>query len=162
LSRAGRSGRSRDTADGCGVAADLVEYLVVAVPDLDAVAELVPALTGLVDSGVMHLLDAVAISRDRDGQVAVTELESVPGADALADVCTAARDMLSDRDIELAALTVAPASADLLLVTEDCWAAPLAAAIARAGGHIVAGEHIPARRVQAVLAERVALSGEDS
>lgn len=157
-----RAGGTSDPAAGRGVAADLVEYLVVALPDLDAIAELVPALTQLVDSGVVQLLDAIAISRDRDGLVTVTELESLADTAALAAMCTAMGDMLGDRDIELAALTVVPASAGLVLVTEDCWAAPLAAAITRTGGRIVTGERIPSRRVQAVLAESRTPGGDQS
>lgn len=141
-------GRSRDTTDRRDVAADLVEYLVLVVPDLDSLTELVPALGQLTDAHMVRILDGVAIARDRDGLVNVRELESLPGTVPLAHMCTAAGDMLSERDVELAALTVLPASVGLLLVTEDSWAAPLAAAVTRTGGRIVAGERIPAARVE--------------
>lgn len=143
-----RTGRTRDSATGRGVAADLVEYLVLAVPDLDSLAELVPALNQLLDAKLVRILDAVAISRDRDGLVTVFELDSVAGTAPLAKMCTAAGTMLSERDVEVGSMTLLPASAGLLLVTEECWAAPLAVAVSRVGGHIVAGERIPASRVE--------------
>jgi hypothetical protein len=55
-------------------------------------------------------------------------------------------------DIELAALAVQPNSVGLIVVTEDRWAQPLSKAAQGAGGRIVAGDRIPARRVEAMLA----------
>ena len=42
----------------------------------------------------------------------------------------------------------------VVLVTEDLWAKSLSTAAQRAGGQIVAGERIPASRVEAALGDR--------
>jgi hypothetical protein len=134
------------------VATGLVEYFVISLPDLDSLAEVVPALAELVDRGIVRILDLVALVRATDGTVTVLELEVVPSLAALGQVAGDVGGMLSERDVELASFAIQPGSAGVVLVTEDCWARPLAEAAARVAGQIVAGERIPARRVEAVLA----------
>jgi hypothetical protein len=146
-------GGSRSVPRDEDVALELVEYLIVAVPNPQSLGTLAPALAQLADSGTMRLLDSVVVSRERDGAVNVVELEAVEGAARLAESCGLIGELLSERDIELASVALAPSSAALVLVIEDRWATPLAAAIARAGGRIVSGERIPAARVEAVLAD---------
>ena len=137
-------------ADGPdGVATDLVEYLIVAVPDLDSLADVVPALAELVEAGVMYILDVVVLTRDSEGAVAVLELEDVGGMAALAEVEGDVGGLLSDSDIEFCAFALRPGTAGIVLVTEDRWARPLAIAARRAGGQIVAGDRVPAARVEA-------------
>jgi hypothetical protein len=41
----------------------------------------------------------------------------------------------------------------VVIVTEDRWAKPLSTAARRAGGQIIAGDRIPASRVESILAE---------
>ena len=57
-------------------------------------------------------------------------------------------------DIELASLALRPATAGIVLVTEDRWAESLSVAARRAGGRILGGERIPASRVETVLTDR--------
>jgi hypothetical protein len=156
-----RAGRRNDRAVGEQIATDLVQYLIVSMPDLGALATLAPVLTGLVDAGTLRILDAVVISRDREGVVELAEPETVPGMTELADACVLLGELLTDRDIELASVTVVTPGAAVVLVAEDRWAGPLADATSSAGGQIVAGEHIPAQRVEAVLAEARAATGQE-
>ena len=151
LSDARRAHRADDAGD---VAADLVEYLIVAMPDLDSLADVVPALAELVAAGVMRILDVVVLVRDSDGAVAVLELEDVGSMAALSEVEGEVGGLLSDGDVEFCAFAIRPGTAGIVLVTEDRWAQPLAVAARRAGGQIVAGERIPAARLEAVLRDR--------
>ena len=71
--------------------------------------------------------------------------------------------MLSEHDLELAALALRPGSAAVIVVTEDRWATPLSVAARRAGGQILAGERIPAARVATALARpRPSTAGNDT
>jgi Family of unknown function (DUF6325) len=135
------------------VAPDLVEYLIVAVPDRASLAHLVPALTELVGAAVIRILDLAVVVRDVDGAVDVLEVETVESLGGLGAVEGQVGSLLSDHDLELASFALPPGSAGIVLVTEDRWAEPLSAAARRAGGHIIAGERIPRTRVEAVLAE---------
>jgi hypothetical protein len=57
--------------------------------------------------------------------------------------------LLADDDLAEAASAVAPGSSAGILVYENTWAAPLASAVRRGGGQLVAGGRIP---IQALIA----------
>jgi hypothetical protein len=141
--------RRNDVGPPLRVATDLVEYFIVAVPNPDALSEVGDALADLVQASAIRILDLVLLVKDRDGAVTAVELESVA---SLRHLAADVREMLSDHDIELAALALERESAAVILVTEDRWAEPLSVAARRAGGQIVAGERIPASRVASALA----------
>ncbi|MGH9251319.1 MAG: DUF6325 family protein [Acidimicrobiales bacterium] len=134
------------------VTTDLVQYVVVVVPDQDALATVAPALAELVQAGRIRILDLVVLVRDHEGAVTVLELEAVESMRTLRHVEGELGDMLSENDIALASHALRPGATGIVLVTEDRWAAPLSAAARRAGGLIVAGERIPPSRVEQVLA----------
>jgi hypothetical protein len=133
------------------VASDLVEYLIVAVPDLDALGALAAALIEMVESAAIRVLDLIVLVKDREGVVTALELDTVESMAPLRDM--AFDRMLSEHDLGLASLALRPGTTGVVLVTEDRWAAPLSAAAQHAGGQIVGGERIPASRIEAALAE---------
>jgi hypothetical protein len=140
------------------VVADLVEYLIVVTPDVDSLAGLVPALAEMATSGLIRILDLVALVKDRDGAIEVLEFEAVRSLAALADVEGQVGRLLSDNDLAMASVALRPGTAGVIFVTEDRWAEPLSSAARRAGGQIVASERVPPSRVEAVLAD---LADED-
>jgi hypothetical protein len=141
-------------ADPEPVATDLVEYMVLAVPDLDSMARVVPALAELVDSEAVTILDLVAIEMSDDGRVTVREIESVGSMTGLESVEGEVGAMLSDTDIDLLSRGVRPGTAAVVVVVEARWAEGLAGAVRSAGGEILAGERIPRARVEAAMARR--------
>ena len=143
-----------------GLHTDLVEYLIVAVPSPAGLAEVVAPLAELVRTRMLRILDLVVLVRHRDTAVEVLELDAVPSIAGLRAVDGVAGGLLSEHDLQLAALAIRPGSAGLVLVTESRWAEPLADAAARVGGQILAGERIPAIRVEAALADDPATTGE--
>jgi hypothetical protein len=128
------------------IVADLVEYLIVAVPDRESLSHIVPALAAMVDGAVIRILDLAILVRESDDSVQVLEIEAVDSLRGLDGVKGDVGTLLSDHDLELASLAVAPGSAAIVLVTEDRWAEPLSEAARRAGGQIIAGERIPLAR----------------
>ena len=102
----------------------------------------------------IRILDLVAFEKSADGSVAALELDAVVSLAALRDVDGEVGRMLSEHDLELAALALRPRSAGIVLVTEDRWAQPLSDAARRAGGQIIGGERIQASRVESVLTDR--------
>jgi Family of unknown function (DUF6325) len=104
----------------------------------------------MVRSARIRLLDVVVLAREADGRVEVVEAADV---EALGEVAPAgAVGMLSENDLQLAARAVRPGEVGLVLVAEDRWAAQLSAAARAGGGRIVAGERIPAARMEAAVA----------
>lgn len=137
------------------VSSDLVEYLIVAVPAVDSLALLASALAELVQRAAIRILDVVVLTKDVDGAVTALELDAADSMAAIRNLEGDVGRMLSDRDLALASTALRPGWSGVILVTEDCWAEPLSVAAQRAGGQIVAGERIPAWRVETALADRV-------
>lgn len=135
------------------VRADLVQYLIVSVADVDGLDSIGAALAGLVEAGALRVLDLVAVVCDHDGDVVVWEPEAVPSLAALTGP-GGRRGLLSEHDIELSSLALAPGTAGIVVVTEDRWAEPLSRAAQEAGGRIVAGDRVPPERIAALLADR--------
>ena len=137
-----------------GVVTDLIEYFIIAVPDLDSLAVLAPALAELVQRAAIRILDLVVVVKDVAGSITALELDAVDTLAALRGLESDVGGMLSDHDIALASVAVRPGSAGVIVVTEDRWAEPLSVAAQRAGGQIVAGERVPASRVESALGDR--------
>jgi hypothetical protein len=132
---------------------DLVEYLIIAVPDREAVAGVASVVSKLAASSTIGILDAVVVVRGRDDAITVHEVEDTQGLVALAAIPREHDSWLSEHDVELAALALPPGSTGLVLVVEDRWAEPMSVAARAAGGQIVGGERIPARRIESLLRE---------
>lgn len=126
-----------------------VEYIVVAFPGNEFSGDIVPALTDLVASGTVRILDLVFVGKDAGGHLVSFEIEDVPSfADLDADV----GGLISTVDIEHAAAALPANTSAALLIWEDVWAAPFAEAVRNAGGLLVEGARIPADDVEDALA----------
>jgi hypothetical protein len=127
-----------------------IDYLVVEWPDRQPTGEAAPHLIDLVDRGLIRILDLTFLAKDEDGSVSRLEIEDV-GRDVpeYAVFEGVSSGILSDDDVTEAAAALEPGTAAALLVYENRWAAPFAAAVRRSGGQLVASGRIP---VQALLA----------
>jgi hypothetical protein len=127
---------------------DLLEYVVVSVPSLADLTPVANAVGELVEAGHVGLVDFVALLRpEREVAVAGIDPRSQPALASLTETITDNGVRLTPHDVELAAATLAPGAVILLLLVEDRWAAQLAGAAARAGGHLTTGERIARHRV---------------
>jgi Family of unknown function (DUF6325) len=131
---------------------DLVEYLVVVVPDLGSLSTVTPALADLVASAAIRILDLVCVSKSAEGgELTVVEFEEAEGMSALESVDGDIGGLLTTRDIETASRLLAPGSSAILLVVEDRWAQALSTAAKRAGGRVVGGGRVARPLVEAAL-----------
>ena len=135
------------------VDADLVQYLVIAVPEVGSLAAAGPALADLVKAEAIRVLDLLVVVRKISGGVTVLEFEDVEGLEELTEIEGDLGGLLSDHDVELISLALRPGGVGLVIVTEDRWAQPLSSAVHQAGGRIVAGDRIPAARAIAALTD---------
>jgi Family of unknown function (DUF6325) len=136
------------------VSTDLVEYMIVMVPGVDLVANVAVAVDELVQAATVRILDVVVIGRDRDGAVEVFEFDDPTHMTSMREAVPERDGLLSEHDLEMVSHALPSGTAGLVLVVEDRWAASLSAAARSAGGEIIAGERIPAARVEAVMRER--------
>ena len=128
-----------------------IDYLVVAFPGNRMTGEGMPLLIDLVDRGIIRILDLLFIRKELDGSVSGMEVADFDqdGELDLAVFEGASSGLLGTEDIEHAASVLDPGSSAGVLVYENLWAAPFAAALRRGGGQLVASGRIP---VQAALA----------
>ena len=133
-----------------------VDYLVVAFPTERMTGEAFPLLIDLVDRGVIRILDLEFIRKDEDGTVTTlsqVDLERMKVLEA-ALFDGAASGLLRPDDLAEAAAALDPGTAAGVLVYENVWAAPFAAALRRSGGQLVASGHIPVQDLVAALDAR--------
>ena len=128
-----------------------IDYVVLewpgAFPDT---SEVQPLLLDLVDRGIIRILDIGFVAKDENGDVTgldVGDLKQV--AAAFAEFEGASSGLLGFDDLEEAAAALEPGTSAAVLVWENRWAAPVAAALRRSGGQLAASGRLP---VQAILA----------
>jgi hypothetical protein len=132
-----------------------VDYLVVEFPGNRMTGEALPILLDLVDRGTIRVLDLAFVRKDSDGSVSgisVADLDS-EGAGDVSVYDDAASGLLDDEDLADAARVLEPGNAAGIIVYENTWAAPFAAALRRSGAQLVASGRIP---VPALLAAAAA------
>jgi hypothetical protein len=126
-----------------------IDYLLIEWPEKQPDGSAVPILVDLVDRGIIRLLDIAFITKAEDGSVARREISDLGSqVEGLAVLEGASSGMLSDEDTQEAAEALEPGTVAGLIVYENSWAAPFAAAVRQSGGQMVANGRIP---VQAVL-----------
>jgi hypothetical protein len=128
-----------------------IDYVVLEwAGEQPVTGEVMPLLADLVDRGVIRILDIAFLAKDRDGSVAALEFGDLGQENAvLADFKGASSGLLGQEDLEEAAVALEPGTVAAVLVWENRWAAPVAMALRRSGGQLVATGRIP---VQAILA----------
>jgi hypothetical protein len=129
-----------------------IDYLLIEWPGRQPTGEAAPHLIDLVDRGLIRILDLTFIAKAEDGSVTVLEIADLGGeVTEFAAFEGASSGLLSDEDTELAADTIETGTSAALLVYENRWAAPLASALRRSGGQLVASGRIPIQALQAAL-----------
>lgn len=129
-----------------------IDYVVLEWPGRQPSGEAVPHLIELVDRGTIRILDLAFITKDEDGAVAGIEISELgQQVEAFDQFAGASSGLLSDDDLNEAAQALEPGTSAALLLYENRWAAPFAAAVRRSGGQLVAGGRIPIQAIEAAL-----------
>jgi hypothetical protein len=131
-----------------------IDIVVIAYPaDAPMTGEAVPIVLDLVDRGIIRVLDAMFVIKEQDGTFsgfAATDLESHNVGD-FKEFEGASSGLLGDDDVATAADGIEPGTAAVLIVYENRWAAPFAAAVRRNGGRLVDFQRIPVQELIASL-----------
>ncbi len=129
-----------------------IDYVLVEWPGEQPEGEIAPHLVDLVDRGLIRILDLAFLTKGEDGTIAAVEIADVGGEVAeLAIFEGASSGLLDDEDLDQAGAALEPGTSAALLVYENTWAAPFAAAVRRSGGQLVASGRIPINDVLAAL-----------
>ena len=131
-----------------------IDYLLVEWPSKQPEGEIAPYLVDLVDRGLIRILDLAFITKDAEGNVAFLDIEEVGGEVVeLAVFEGASSGLLDEGDRSAAADVLGPGTSAALLIFENAWAGPFAAAVRRSGGQLVANGRIPIQAMLAALDE---------
>ncbi|MBT2494482.1 hypothetical protein J7E45_02590 [Microbacterium sp. ISL-59] len=109
------------------------------------------ALTDLIDSGVVRLLDFVLLSKSAAGEVEIVELDSDGGSLGLDDFEPLAAGLAGEEDVEALAGALAPGQSAAVVVLELAFARTLAQNLAASGGQVLRSERVPAPVVNAMM-----------
>ncbi len=127
-----------------------IDYVLIEWTDRAPTGEAAPIVLDLVERGIIRLLDFAIFAKEEDGSVAAVDFADLGDqGSALQGFEGASSGVLSDEDLIEAGEALTPGALGALIVYENCWAGPFAAAVRRSGGQLVANSRIP---VQAFLA----------
>jgi hypothetical protein len=126
-----------------------VDYAVFEWPGQQPTGEVGPMILDLHDRGIIRILDIAFLAKGEDGSVAAIEVSALPDDSGFGDFEGASSGLLDQSDLDEAAAVLEPGTSAAVLVWENRWAAPVAVAIRKSGGQLVANGRIP---IQAILA----------
>jgi hypothetical protein len=128
-----------------------VDYMVVEFPAgaSNFTGEMAAELISLVESETIRVIDVVILQKSEDGQIEASELSDVGELGELEALEAQLAELLAEEDIEHLAAAMEPGSTAGVLIWENLWAAPFAAAARRSGGQLIANGRIP---IQAIIA----------
>ncbi len=128
-----------------------IDYIVVEFPAgaSNFTGEMTAELLALVKAGTIRLVDVLILTKDEDGSVEAMELSDVEDLGELEALEAELAELLAAEDVEHLAAAMDPGSTAGVLIWENLWAAPFAAAARRSGGQLIATGRIP---IQAIIA----------
>ena len=135
-----------------------VEILVVKFPGNKFKGEIAPALTQLVESGTIRVIDILFVNKDENGKVEMVEINDLDDDNyAVFDpIVSDVTSMLNEDDVKAFSEALAPNSSAALLLFEDTWATRFRDALVNANAELVVSERLPRAAVEQLMAEREA------
>jgi Family of unknown function (DUF6325) len=127
-----------------------VDIVVIGYPaGAPMTGEAVPVLMDLVDRGIIRVLDVLFVMENEDGTFSGFEAQDVE-SDRLGDFRVfegASSGLLGEEDVATAAEAIEPGTSAVLIVYENRWAAPFAAAVRRNGGRLIDFQRVSAQEL---------------
>jgi hypothetical protein len=128
-----------------------VDYVIIEFPagKSSFTGEMAQELLALVDAGTIRVIDILILTKNEDGSVDAIELSDVDELGELQALEAELAELLAEEDVVNLAAAMDPGSTAGVLIYENLWAAPFAAAARRSGGQLIANGRIP---IQAIIA----------
>jgi Family of unknown function (DUF6325) len=131
-----------------------VDIVVIGFPaDAPMTGEAIPMLLDLVERGIVRVLDVMFVIKEQDGTYSGFDATNLGDKDVGDFVAFegASSGLLGDDDVATAADGIEPGTAAVVIVYENRWAGPFAAAVRRNGGRLVDFQRIPTQELIASL-----------
>jgi hypothetical protein len=120
-----------------------IDYIVLEWPAGGPSGEAAPMIVDAVERGVIRILDIAFLAKGEDGESSVLDLGAFTNDGSFGEFEGASTGLLGEDDLEEAAAALNPGTVAAVLVWENRWMAPIAAALRRSGGELVATGRIP-------------------
>ena len=123
-----------------------VDYLIVEwPPGKQPTGEGLSILADLTDRGLIRVLDLAFVQKDEDGTVSGIALMDIDadGELDLVEFAGASSGLLGQDDYDEAGAALEAGASAAILLYENRWARPFAAAVRRSGAQLVASGRIP-------------------
>jgi hypothetical protein len=131
-----------------------VDLVVIGFPaDAPMTGESIPLLLDLVERKIIRVLDVLFVIKNEDGTWSgfqATGLDEEHHG-SMTEFEGASSGILGDSDAATAAETLEPGTAAVMIMYENRWAAPFAAAVRRNGGIMLDNQRIPAGELMDAL-----------
>ena len=131
-----------------------IDIVVIAYPaDAPMTGEAIPIVMDLVERGIIRILDVLLVMQNEDGTFSGFEASDLE-PDRIGDLNVfegASTGLLGEDDVATASQALEPGSAAVMIVYENRWAAPFAAAVRRNGGVVVDNQRIPVQDLMEAL-----------
>jgi hypothetical protein len=130
-----------------------VDWVVLEFPGSKFNGSIAPVINDLTDRGLVRVLDLIVVKKDDDGSFEVFETVDLDDSE-LGDLRayeSAVAMVLGEEDLADIATVIEPGSSAAVLVWENRWSAPFAAAVRHSGGQLVARGTVPTQAVLAAL-----------
>lgn len=135
-----------------------VELLVVKFPGNQFKGEIAPALTELVESGMIRVIDILFVNKDESGKVEMVEINDLDDNNytVFDPIVSDVTSMLNEDDVTAFSAALAPNSSAALMLFEDTWATRFRDALENAKAELVVSERIPRAVIEHFLEEQAA------
>ena len=128
-----------------------VDVAVITFEGSEFEGEITPALTDLQASGTVQVIDLAFVRKDADGVTTIVELSDEGVSEKFSQVIESQFDLLSEADLTDIASGLEPASAAMVIVWENSWAAKFASAVRQRRGRVAMLERIPRENVERAI-----------
>jgi hypothetical protein len=122
-------------------------------PGAPMTGEAIPLFVDLVERGIIRVFDVLFVKKDEDGTFSGFDLDDLD-EDTVGDLTAfagASTGLLDDEDAAKVAAEIEPGTSAVMIMYENRWAGPFAAAVRRNGGVLIANERIPVQSLIATL-----------
>jgi hypothetical protein len=124
-----------------------VDVAVIVFEGSEFNGKVAPALADLQASGTVHVIDIAFVRKDARGATSIIELADEEVPEAFDQILDSQFDLLSEADLTDIAMGLESASAAMVIVWENSWAARFVAAIRECHSRVAMLERIPRENV---------------
>jgi hypothetical protein len=129
-----------------------VDYVVIEWRGSEPNGEAAPLILDLVERGIIRVLDVAFLAKGEDGSTATLDLGSFARGDEKLQLFEgASTGLISQADLDDAATVLEPGTIAAIIVWENRFIAPIAAALRGSGAQMVANGRISTDDLMAAL-----------